>query len=145
MSKDLFHPIFRARYWLITEDLWASIWGSLNTSGGPKNAKLPFFPVFPCFFLSPCPHKLKKGDQGRGKRKISSLGGTGTLSEKKIQPSLSGRNETVASKTSHVFFWQYPRRYSSWKVVGTVPTYWFFEDPLLTYLAVSVPSILTLR
>ena len=35
----------------------------------------------------------------------------------------------------------------SWKVDGTVPTYWFLKDPLVNYLLkkVSVPSILTLR
>ena len=42
----------------------------------------------------------------------------------------------VASKTSRGF-WQYPRRYSSCKVVGTVPTYWFLRtlySPPLWYL-----------
>ena len=39
----------------------------------------------------------------------------------------------------------YVRMYSSSKVDGTVPTYWFKMDPLPTYLLVSVPFILTLR
>lgn len=33
----------------------------------------------------------------------------------------------------------------SWNVHGTIPTYWFYIDPLRSYLLVSIPSILTLR